>query len=113
MNKTLIFILTLLTVCVFGQNNPTDEAQPIVSEGKLLYKSEITSWYGTDLFLENYKNRDNIGGYFSYTDQEVSKCIFFSKSDNPNVIGTISFDNTYNIKTAKTDLSEREFKLIK
>lgn len=109
MNKTLTIILTLLTLSVFGQKNPTEEAQPIVVEGKLLYKSEMASWYGTDLFLENYKNRDNIGGYFSYTDNDISKCIFFSKSDKPKVIGTISFDSTYNVRTAKTDLSERDF----
>jgi len=109
MNKSLTLILTLITLSVFGQKNPTEEAQPIVAEGKLLYKSEMASWYGTDLFLENYKNRDNIGGYFSYTDNDISKCVFYSKSDSPKVIGTISFDSTYNVKTAKTDLSERDF----
>jgi hypothetical protein len=109
MKKVLTLILTLITLSVSGQKNPTEEAQPIVTEGKLLYKSEMASWYGTDLFLENYKNRDNIGGYFSYTDQPTSKCIFFSRSDNPKVIGSILFDSTYNIKTAIMDLSEREF----
>ena len=109
MNKVLTIILTLLTLNVFGQGNPTKEAQPIVAEGKLLYKSEMASWYGSDWFLENYKNQENIGGYFSYTENNISKCIFFSKSDNPKVIGTISFDSTYNVKTAKTDLSERDF----
>ncbi len=109
MNKTLTIILTLISVSVFGQNNPTEEAQPIVAEGKLMYKSEMASWYGTDLFLENYKNRDNIGGYFSYADKEIYKCIFFSKSDITKVIGTISFDSTYNTETAKIDLSERDF----
>jgi len=109
MNKTLTIILTLLTLSVFGQKNPTEEAQPIVEEGKLLYKSEMASWYGTDLFLENYKDRDKVGGYFSYSENNNSKCIFFSKSENPKVIGTISFDSTYNVKTAKTDLSQRDF----
>jgi hypothetical protein len=109
MNKTLILIFTLFTLSVLAQNNPTKEAQPIVAEGKLLYKSEMASWYGTDLFLENYKNTQNIGGYFSYTENEVSKCVFFSKSDNPKVIGSISFDSTYNLRTAKIDLEERGF----
>lgn len=109
MKKSLTIILTLLTISVFGQKNPTDEAQPIVAEGKLLYKSEMASWHGTDLFLENYKDRENIGGYFSYTDNDIAKCIFFSKAQNPKVIGTISFDSTYNVKTAKTDLTERDF----
>ena len=109
MNNTLIIIFTLMTLSVFGQKNPTEEAQPIVAEGKLLYRLEMASWYGTDLFLENYKKRENIGGYFSYSDNDISNCIFFSKSDNPKVIGTISFDSTYSVKKAKTDFTEREF----
>jgi hypothetical protein len=84
-----------MTLSVFGQKNPTEEAQPIVAEGKLLYRLEMASWYGTDLFLENYKKRENIGGYFSYSDNDISNCIFFSKSDNPKVIGTISFIDYY------------------
>src|SRR3989338_8731196 len=109
MIRILTIILLLITLNVFGQKNPTEEAQPIVEEGKLLYRSEMASWYGTDLFLENYKDRENIGGYFSYTENDTSKCIFFSKSENPEVIGTISFDKTYNVKKAKTDISKRKF----
>tara|TARA_R110002049_G_scaffold2511_4_gene18393 strand:+ start:1757 stop:2575 length:819 start_codon:yes stop_codon:yes gene_type:complete len=99
----------LITFSVFGQKNPTEEAQPIVEEGKLLYKSEMASWYGTDLFVENYKEMENVGGYFSYTVKDTSKCIFFSNTSTPSVIGTISFDSTYNINTAKLDLTERDF----
>lgn len=109
MNKILTFILVLLTFSVIGQKNPTQEAQSIVAEGKLLYKLEMASWYGTDLFLEKYADRSNIGGYFSYAENDISKCIFFSKSDEPKVIGAISFDTTYNVNTALTDLSERDF----
>ena len=110
MNKVLtLLLLTLLTVTAFGQKNLTEKTKPIVAEGKLLYKSEMASWYGTDLFLEAYKQRENIGGYFSYTENEIAKCVFFSKNENPKIIGTISFDKTYNTKTAKTDLTERDF----
>ncbi|OYU83280.1 MAG: hypothetical protein CFE24_12080 [Flavobacterium sp. BFFFF2] len=104
-----ISILVLFTSIVFGQKELNDEAAPIVAEGKLLYKSEMASWYGTDLFLENYKNKENIEGYFSYTDNGLSKCVFFSKSDNPVVIGTISFDNTYDVNKADKDFKERAF----
>jgi len=62
--KILIIFLTFLTQTVFGQDNPTEQAKPIVDEGKRLYRSEMASWYGTDLFLERYKDRANIGGYF-------------------------------------------------
>ena len=64
MIKILTLLLTLFSLSVFDQKNPTDETQPIVAEGKLLYKSEIAAWYGTDLFLENYKDRGNNGSYF-------------------------------------------------
>jgi hypothetical protein len=109
MIRSTTILLTLLSLNVFGQGNPTEQAKPIVAEGKRLYKSEMASWYGTDIFLESYKDRANIGGYFSYSDNDVAKCIFFSRADKPKVIGTISFDGTYDIKTAKTDLTEREF----
>lgn len=108
--KTIFTILiTSISVHAFAQKNATEEAQPIVEEGKLLYKSEMASWYGTDLFLEKYKNRDNIGGYFSYTENDTAKCIFFSKAENPKVIGTVSFDSTYNVEVAQTNLTERDF----
>jgi hypothetical protein len=109
MNKLLTIILTLITLSTFGQKSISKITDAIVKEGKLLYKSEMASWYGTDLFLASYKSRENIGGYFSYTDDDVSKCVFFSRSNYPKIIGTISFDSTYNIKTAKADLTEREF----
>lgn len=109
MHKFLFSFLTLVCLYTFGQDNPTELAKPIVEEGKRLYKSEMASWYGTDLFLENVKDRAKIGGYFSYMNNETPTCIFFSKEDNVRVIGTISFDSTYNTKTAKLDLTERSF----
>lgn len=110
MNKTITFILAFITLSVLGQKNPTELAQPIVAEGKLLYKSEMASWYGTDIFLEHFKDRSKIGGYFSYIDiNGIAKCVFFSKSSEPKVIGTISFDSTYDTRIAEIDLFERDF----
>jgi hypothetical protein len=109
MTRLATAFLLFLSLNIFGQDNPTEQAQPIVAEGKRLYKSEMASWYGTDIFLESYKDRAKIGGYFSYVENDIAKCVFFSKSDTPLVIGTILFDSTYNTKTATTDLLEREF----
>src|ERR1700741_3819108 len=67
----------------------------ITAEGKRLYQSEMASWYGTDIFVANYKDRTKIGGYLSYMDKDTARCIFFSKGDAPVVIGTISFDDSY------------------
>lgn len=108
----ILLTCTLLSLSAFGQDedDPTGRAQPIVAEGKRLYRSERASWLGTDLFLEAYKDRANIGGYFSYAEGDLTKCIFFSKSDEkPRVIGTISFDSSYNTQTARLDLAERDF----
>jgi hypothetical protein len=105
-----IFIYSFLIVIAFGQNKVEKETSLIVDEGKMLYYSEMASWYGTDIFLEKCSSRKaNIGGYFSYTDNGISKCIFFSKENIPKVISTISFDKTYNVTTAKLDSSIRNF----
>lgn len=111
MKKALItFINLIVYIIAFGQNKTEKATSAIINEGKMLYKSEMASWYGTDIFLEKFSNRrENIGGYFSYTDNDVSTCIFFSKSNDPKVIGTISFDSTYNVNIAKVDGSERNF----
>ena len=109
MKKILIALFGFFSLNAYSQENPTELAKPIVDEGKRLYRSEMASWYGTDIFLENYKDRGNIGGYFSYSDNDISKCIFYSKGDKPKVIGTITFDSTYNTRTANTDMAEREF----
>lgn len=109
MNTALTLLLALASLSAFGQKNPTADAQPIVAEGKLLYRSEMASWYGTDLFMAKYTDRENIGGYFSYGENDKAKCIFFSKTASPKVIGTITFDSTYNLKTAGVDLAERDF----
>lgn len=112
MKRLLIVLLALSTIPAFSQKNPTEEAQPIVAEGKRLYRSEMASWYGTDLFLEKYKDRNMIGGYFSYEENNIPRCIFFSNDETVKVIGTMTFDSTYNTKTATVDLTERDFSTV-
>ena len=68
--------ITIVNVTVNAQDSPTERAQPIVREGKELYRSEMASWYGTDIFLEKYKDKANIGGYFSYSENNKSKFLF-------------------------------------
>ncbi|MFH6993008.1 hypothetical protein [Flavobacterium sp. FlaQc-48] len=107
--KKLVVILILIGVNCYSQKKLNDKITEVVTEGKKLYRSEMASWYGTDLFLEKYKEREKIGGYFSYSENEVSKCIFFSQDNHPKVIGTIIFDAAYNIKTARVETEERNF----
>ncbi|HEX8506918.1 MAG TPA: hypothetical protein VF630_16250 [Hymenobacter sp.] len=91
-----IILLLSLSSSTFGQSKTDKLTQPIVAEGKRLYRSEMASWYGTDVFLEHHKNRADIGGYFSYPTKSGATCIFFSKATAPTVVGTIAFDSTYN-----------------
>ena len=111
MKNLLILLILFIGSSLLGQSQKKikKNTDPIVAEGKILYKSEMASWYGTDLFLESYTEKQNIGGYFSYTKNDTSKCIFFSQTEVPMVIGDISFDSTFNSKTAKLDLESRKF----
>lgn len=106
------FFLALLTVTFatvsFGQISK--EEREVVKEGTLLYRTEMASWHGTDIFLEGLSDkRQDVGGYFSYLLGDKSICVFFSKSRKPRVIATIAFDSTYNTETAIVDGNLRDF----
>lgn len=110
MKKLITVIIILLSgISSFCQSKVEKKTKPIVEEGKRLYRSEMASWYGTDIFLAKFKEREKIGGYLSYSENALSKCIFFSKGEKPKVIGTMTFDDTFDIQTAKTELTERDF----
>ncbi len=108
MKKIILSIIILSSsLTSFSQNQ--QEIEAIELEGKKMYRSEMASWYGTDLFLEKYGDkREKIGGYLSYPAGDYTTCIFYSKGDSPLVIGTISFDSTLSITTASVIGVQRE-----
>jgi len=108
MKTVLYFLISFIGFNCLGQSQLDKQTAAIVEEGKMLYQSEMASWYGTDIFMEKYKEKEKIGGYLSYTENEISKCIFFSKDEKTKVLGTIGFDQTFKVETAKTDFNERE-----
>ena len=107
MRKLVIAFLTLvLGINSYGQSK---EEKEIVKVGTRLYKTEMASWYGTDIFLAKFGDRQqNTGGYFSYLVDDKAICVFFSRGDSPKIIGTFTFDSTYNVNTALIDGQERE-----
>lgn len=110
MQKTLFLILfALLSLSIFSQKSVDQQIESIKNEGVKLYKSEMASWYGTDIFIEQYQNKENIGGYLSYSEKDKNICIFYSNSNKPKVIGTIAFDDSFDITKANIDLTERAF----
>lgn len=109
MRFLLLALVIFLSINSLGQDFTDEYQQKIVDEGKLLYKSEMTSWIGTDIFIERCQDKNIIGGYFSYLSGEKTKCIFFSKDESPDVIGTITLDSTFDITNAKVELNARSF----
>ncbi|TXF77429.1 hypothetical protein [Chryseobacterium sp.] len=105
MKKTAILFI-FCSLPYFAQNLQK-VAEDIKNEGVQIYRSEMASWNGTDLFLTNFKEKENIGGYFSYLENDIPRCIFFSKDNK--VIGTIIFPTNYKPENAKLDLTVREF----
>lgn len=105
-----ILILCLLHfVCAITYSQNEKAQDSILKEGLHLYQLEKASWHGTDLFLEKYSDRSSIGGYFSYLEKDKAVCIFFSRANDPQVIGTIVFDTSFNLKTETVDLANRKF----
>jgi hypothetical protein len=75
-----------------------------------MYRSEMASWYGTDIMVERMKGRESeIGGYFSYTDGDNAVCVFFTKGENAQVLGMVTFDTSYSVEKAKVDMASRDF----
>lgn len=108
--KNVVLLTLFLLTCsfVYAQKNKQEEA--IVKEGIRLYQSEMASWYGTDIFMaEGADQRNKTGGYFSYSSEGTHKCIFFSTEENPSVLATIIFDDTFDPKKANLDKTTRKF----
>lgn len=112
MMKKIIFTLFLLfSMSVHSQNAELEKiAQNITEKGKLLYKLELAAWYGMEIFKENFKEKDRIGGYFSYMESNTPKCLIFSNGQPPKVIGVVTFRDIKLIETATIDFKERDFK---
>lgn len=105
----LTFALCVIASTIFAQKNIGEIKDSIIQEARKLYRSEMASWNGTDLFLAELDDREKLGGYFSYFLGDKTLTIFFSRDTTPQVIGTITFDDTFNPDHAKVDLTERAF----
>ena len=106
MKKLLLICLTLISFTTYSQNKKTDK---ILEEGKLLFRLEKGSWYGTDHFLENFPTkRDSIGGYVSYeTSDNKINTIFFNRFDSNVILVHYQFDNVPKPKPINIDTINR------
>jgi hypothetical protein len=97
----MVFGCFVVSIASNGQrNNPVDS---IRSEGHLLYRLEMCSWYATDIILREHKElRSNIGDHFSYESGNSLQCVFVSKDTQPKVIATVFMDTSLNVANART-----------
>ena len=88
MKKLILALLLIASSLAFSQNKKSEK---ILNEGKLLYRLEKGSWYGTDDMLARFKTkRDSLGGYLSYeTTENKINTIFFSRFDNHFTIDSV------------------------
>ncbi|CAL2093291.1 conserved exported hypothetical protein [Tenacibaculum sp. 190524A05c] len=117
MQKIILSLLILSSIFAYSQNKQTEK---ILNEGKLLFRLEKGSWYGTDDMLVRFKTkRDSIGGYLSYENEENKiNTIFFSRFDSSKILVRYEFDSLPKTKPIKIDstnhiASQLEKSLIK
>ena len=96
-----------------------DDSDSILEEGKLLYKLEKASWYGTDDFIKRFPHKmTSIGGYLSYrNDDDYIINLFYSNEDPNEIIVRYYFDkypqsSPINIDTLNTEATKMESDLI-
>ena len=116
MKKVFVILLTVFTVTSlsFGQN-----ANKVLEEGKLLYRLEKASWYGTDIFLEKFAHKKDIaGGYLSYMNEKNQIVnIFFEKGNPSQILVRFEFEsmpqtNPIKIDTINQIATQQEMDLI-
>lgn len=74
--KALLWILSIAAISASAQSR---EEKEIIEEGRRLYRTEMASWYGTNIFLQKFADKaGETGGYFSYLNDNRSICVFFS-----------------------------------
>lgn len=86
-------------------SSQSKEAEKILAEGKLLFRLEKGSWYGTDDMLARFDTKkDSVGGYLSYetTENKIST-IFFSRFDSNRILIRYEFDSIPKPKPIKID----------
>lgn len=104
-----LVLLPFLVTSSFAQVDLKQKIIEISDEGRELYKLEMAAWNGTDRFTESYGNSANIGGYFSYIAKDSIKCVFYSKIENPKVLGSVIFDPTFKWENSLLEIDERDF----
>jgi hypothetical protein len=107
---TIIFLSCFLNRSFAQKKDLVRIADSITKEGRILYRSEWASWYGTDIFVAKCAAKKELaGGYLSYNSGTGLTNIFFSKGNSPVVLATITFG--YDLKSTNYTLDTLSRKL--
>lgn len=111
----LFGLFTIINNNVYSMDKKTaiETNDKIIEEGKMLYNTEITSWYASEIFQENYKgDKNKVGGYFSYFSKDKNQFInvFYNNESTPKVIHTIRFQNESQVSTPNSKNTNNENK---
>ena len=112
MRMLLLVPLLFLNFC-FGQTK-----EEILEEGKLLYRLEKASWYGTDVLLESFPHKMDVGGYLSYVNEKNQVVnIFWKRNEPSHILVRFEFDslpqkNPIRIDTLNHIATQKEKDLI-
>jgi hypothetical protein len=102
MKIILLITFVFSSLISLSQNKKTEQ---ILNEGKLLYRLEKGSWYGTDDMLARFiTKKGSIGGYFSYeTDENKINTVFFSRFESDKILIRYTFDSLPKSSPIKID----------
>jgi hypothetical protein len=107
MNLKSLIVGVLLFSALKGTGQ-TREEKEVVAEGKKLYRCEMASRYGIDIFRGRFQeDMSRTDGYFSYDGEKGTVCVFFSKSEPRVAMATITFDSTFSADNAIVDGANR------
>ena len=116
MKRIFVIFTVVFTMTAFSFGQKSNE---ILEEGKLLYRLEKASWYGTDVFLEKFAHkRDIAGGYLSYLNENNQVVNIFFERDNPSrILVRFKFEslpqkNPTRIDTTNQIATQQEMDLI-
>ncbi len=102
-------ILALFVQTANSQAINEDRLDSIIEEGRLLYALELSSWYSTDILLENEELLSSIGGYTSYKNEEGGfSAIYFSNKDADEILLTVRFPAIPTLESSTIGKSPRK-----
>ncbi len=105
--------LPFLLLCAINLNAQSTEElnaiqKEILAEGLFLYELEKAAWISTDLFMEKFKTKNNVGGYVNYHEDDRIKSVYYTSDEEPTVFAEAKFTKSFSNDSIDTSFEERQ-----